>query len=373
MADIYPEKLAIGLMSGTSLDGIDAAFVRSDGEIVKPWGEPYHMSYNAEQKEQLKAGLLEAKKEAKPSTSNSLINKLELELTDLHAQAVFNILEQNGLNNNDIDVIGFHGQTLLHGPDEGWTWQIGDGELLAKKLEIPVVNDLRRYDVEHGGQGAPMVPVYHQSIVKEKAKGFPVALINIGGVANITWIGGPDVSDLVAFDTGPGNAMLDDFIRKNSEYTCDIDGTISAKGKINKTLVNDWMKNRYFSELPPKSLDRNDFNVCEVDSLSLEDGAATLCSFTVASIKAGSIICPAKAKHWYVCGGGAHNPTIMKMLKKELKGEVSSVNTLGIDGDFVEAEAFAYMAIRRLYNLPITFPGTTGISTPSTGGIINNP
>ena len=218
-----------------------------------------------------------------------------------------------------------------------------------------------------------MVPVYHQSIVKEKADGFPVALINIGGVANITWIGGPDAVDLVAFDTGPGNAMLDDFIRKFSDYTCDIDGTISTKGKINQNLVRGWMENKYFSEFPPKSLDRDDFNVDEVDNLSLEDGAATLCAFTVASIKAGSTICPLPAKHWYVCGGGAHNPTIMKMLEKALQGEVSSVNTLGIDGDFVEAEAFAYMAIRRLYNLPITFPGTTGISVPSTGGIINNP
>ncbi len=372
-ADNQNEKLAIGLMSGTSLDGIDAAIIKSDGTYAKRWGSPCHVNYSDEQRAQLKQALMNARKIGKPTKDDLFINQTEELLTDLHAEAVFRLLEHNNLSGADIDLIGFHGQTLLHGPDEGWTWQIGDGAKLAKKLDIPVVNDLRRHDVEHGGQGAPLVPVYHHAIIQENTDDFPVALVNIGGVANITWIGSSRAGDMVAFDTGPGNAMLDDFIRKYSDYSFDRDGIISTKGSVHRDLVERWMENRYFSETPPKSLDRDDFDVSDADGLSLEDGAATLCAFTVAAIRAGADKCPAPVNKWYVCGGGAHNPTIMSMLGETLDGEVAPVDLLGINGDFIEAEAFAYMAVRRIFNLPITFPGTTGISTPSTGGIIHNP
>ncbi|MEZ5756929.1 MAG: anhydro-N-acetylmuramic acid kinase [Emcibacteraceae bacterium] len=367
------ELTAIGLMSGTSLDGIDAALIKSDGQSIRRFGRPFHMTYNREQRDQLKAALKEARNAGKPTNANKLINDTEQLITALHAEVVRELLKQNNLKTTDIDVIGFHGQTLLHGPNEGWSWQIGDGEKLSKMLNITVVNDLRRYDVEHGGQGAPMVPVYHQAIVREIAEDFPVGLINFGGVANITWIGGRDSENLLAFDTGPANAMLDDWIRKHTDYIYDQDGKFSKKGIVNREILSGWMKNKYFEIKPPKSLDRDDFNVDEVNRLSLEDGAATLAAFSVEALKVASGQCPQPVKKWYVCGGGAHNLTIMKMLKEALACDVGPISDLGFDGDFIEAEAFAYLAVRHLYNLPITFPGTTGISKPSTGGIVHKP
>lgn len=367
------EKIAIGLMSGTSLDGIDAALVKSNGVDVKRFGKPYHMTYSKDQRSKLKRVLKEARKEGSPTASNDLINDMEKQLTDLHVDAVMKVIELNGLRREDVDVVGFHGQTLLHGPEHGWSWQIGDGKRLAEKLKIPVVNDLRRLDVEHGGQGAPLVPIYHQSLVRKCCNSFPVGLVNFGGVSNITWIGGDDATDLLAFDTGPGNALLDDWIRKNTDYIYDKDGVFSAKGTVDHDLINKWMSHKYFKTLPPKSLDRDDFIVDEVNDLSLENGAATLAAFSVATIKEGAKLCPSPVKHWYVCGGGAHNPTIMRMLDSALTGTVEAVSALGVDGDYVEAEAFAYLAVRRIYDLPITFPGTTGISVPSTGGILNLP
>lgn len=368
-----PIKLAIGLMSGTSLDGIDAALITSDGDTVQRFGQAFHMDYSTDMRSRLKQALSEARKEKRPTDKNALINETEQIQTDLHYVVVCELLELNGLKTDDIDVIGFHGQTLLHGPDEGWTWQIGLGERLAKRLNITVVNDLRGNDVKNGGQGAPMVPVYHQSILKGQISEYPAALINIGGVANITWVGSEEGGDMVAFDTGPGNALLDDWVREHTDLPYDIDGMISIKGKVNDDMVSGWMENDYFDISPPKSLDRDDFEVSEVSALSLEDGAATLCAFTAATIKAGAAKCPAEVKNWYVCGGGAHNPVIMKMLKDVLDGDVAPINALGFDGDYIEAEAFAYMAVRKLYDLPITFPGTTGISEPSTGGVINLP
>ena len=368
-----PLKLAIGLMSGTSLDGIDAALIRSGGETAQRYGRAFHMDYSTDMRDRLKKTLSEARVEKRPTDKNTLINETEQILTDLHYVVVCDLMELNDLRTEDIDVVGFHGQTLLHDPDEGWTWQIGLGDRLAKKLGITVVNDLRGNDIKNGGQGAPLVPVYHQSILKSQTSEYPAALINIGGVSNITWVGSEKTADMVAFDTGPGNALLDDWVRERTDLPYDIDGMISTKGKVDQELVECWMENDYFKINPPKSLDRDDFDVSEVSRLSLEDGAATLCAFTVATIKAGAEKCPAKVKNWYVCGGGAHNPVIMKMLKGTLDGDVNTVGSLGFDGDYIEAEAFAYMAVRKLYDLPITFPGTTGISEPSTGGVINFP
>ena len=372
MEDNNKEKMAIGLMSGTSLDGIDAAIIKSDGSYARRWGEPYHMSYSKDQRTKLKAALKAARAEGKPTKNNDLINEVEDLLTELHVDVVGKIIELNNLETDDVDVVGFHGQTLLHDPDQDWSWQIGDGKLLAEKIRIPVVNDFRRYDVENGGQGAPLVPVYHQSLFHGTKDQFPVALINFGGVANITWIGGESPDQLMAFDTGPANALLDDWIRSKTDYIYDQDGMFSAKGTVHQKLVDKWMDNKYFDLLPPKSLDRDDFNVDEVTALSIEDGAATLCAFSVAALKVASKQCPTAVKNWYVCGGGVHNPTIMTMLNNALEGDVRPVSSLGYNGDYIEAEAFAYLAIRRLYDLPITFPGTTGISKPSPGGILNN-
>ncbi|MCL4168732.1 UNVERIFIED_CONTAM: hypothetical protein GTU68_011140, partial [Idotea baltica] len=320
-----------------------------------------------------KRALKEARREIRPTDINEHVNATEQLITDLHVEVVNNLLKLNNLSSEDIDVIGFHGQTLLHGPEEGWSWQIGDGERLSRELGIMVVSDLRGFDVAHGGQGAPLLPVYHRSLFAGQNVKYPVGLINFGGVANITWIGGEGADDLIAFDTGPANALLDDWIRKNTDQIYDLDGKISAKGKVHQDLIDRWMNNDYFKLPPPKSLDRDDFNVDEVNALSLEDGAATLAAFSVECLKLAASQCPFTVKNWYVCGGGAHNPTIMAMLNTALGGNVEPVAAIGFDGDYIEAEGFAYMAVRKLYELPITFPGTTGISSPSTGGVLNTP
>lgn len=364
---------AIGMISGTSLDGIDAAIIKSDGEHVERIGTPYHRPYTKDEQSLLKSALAEARAEGRPTRSNILINNAEEMITKLHAEVIKEIIEANDIQADDIDIIGFHGQTVLHGPEEGWTWQIGDGKTLAELTKISVIHDLRRNDMEHGGEGAPLAPIYHHIVARSSDVDYPVAMLNLGGVGNITWIGGPDAANMLAFDTGPANALLDDLVRKNTDLPFDKGGEISAKGTVDQVLVQKWLNNDYFKQTAPKSLDRDDFNVDEVHALSLEDGAATLCAFSVRCVKLAEDLCPAPVKHWYVCGGGAKNPVMMKMLDVELDGSVEPVNALGFDSDYIEAEAFALMAIRKIYDLPISFPGTTGVSKPCTGGVLNSP
>lgn len=373
LGDKNKEVLAIGLMSGTSLDGVDAAIIKTDGNQVTRFGKVCHIPYTIEQREQLQEAFALAKRENNPNVRSNSILIAEGVINRLHLDAINEIISINQLQKNDIEVIGFHGQTLLHNPEQGWSWQIGDGRELADNTGITVVNDFRRFDVENGGQGAPLVPIFHSALLPNDETDFPVALLNIGGVANLTWFNGRDPNDMVAFDTGPGNALLDDWIRKHSDFPYDKDGEISSKGNVQEILVNDLMNQDYFKEMPPKSLDRDAFDVSSLSLLSLEDGAATLIAFTVNAIKMAEVMCPDFVKKWYVCGGGAHNPTMMQMLSNELYGDVESISSIGIDGDYVEAEAFAYLAVRKLYDLPITFPGTTGIKEPSTGGKVHMP
>ncbi|MCC3860916.1 anhydro-N-acetylmuramic acid kinase [Pseudemcibacter aquimaris] len=366
------EYLAIGLMSGTSVDGVDAAIIKTDGYSVKRYGKCHHLAYSKEQQKIILEAIDQARDAGNPDIRSNSISMAEGFINEIHTKAVQEIIKINDLNRDDIDVVGFHGQTLLHNPDKGWSWQIGDGREIASELGITVINDFRRDDVENGGQGAPLVPIFHRALLPEK-NDYPIALLNIGGVANITWIGGDDPSDMLGFDTGPGNALLDDWVREHSDLPYDKDGELSASGSVQEIFVNDLMNHEYFTEKPPKSLDRNEFGIGQVSMLSPADGAATLIAFTVAAVKMAEVMCPDYVKKWYVCGGGAHNPTMMKMLSDTLYGDVEDISALGFDGDYVEAEAFAYFAVRKLLNLPITFPGTTGVSEPSTGGKINKP
>lgn len=366
------EYLAIGLMSGTSVDGVDAAIIKTDGIKVQRYGQCFHHPYTKEQQTVILEAIELAQEAGSPDVNSNSIATAEGFINEIHTKAVREIMKLNDLTSEDVDVVGFHGQTLLHKPDMGWSWQIGDGGEVAKELGITVVNDFRREDVEKGGQGAPLVPIFHHALLPEKNE-FPIALLNIGGVANITWIGSEDPNDMIGFDTGPGNALLDDWVRDKSELPYDKDGALSAKGSVQEIFVNDLMNHKYFTEKPPKSLDRNAFDIGQVSMLKPEDGAATLIAFTVAAVKMAEVQCPDYVKKWYVCGGGAHNPTMMKMLSDTLYGDVEDISALGFDGDYVEAEAFAFFAVRKLLNLPITFPGTTGVKEPSTGGKINKP
>ena len=355
------------------MDGVDCALIKSDGHTAQALFKAVHISYSPDLRLEISQAMEEAASLGHPSKQNLKINCLEEKLTDIHAQAVNQILKANNLSHKDITIVGFHGQTLLHKPNDGWTWQIGDGQLLANKVQIPVVNDFRRNDVESGGQGAPLVPIYHQSLIKALAKPeYPVAIVNIGGVSNITWIGSDSEGRMLAFDTGPGNALLDDWVKQHTGDPMDRNGILAAKGNIDHALLEQWLHNSYFFKTPPKSLDRHAFSINGIEKLSLEDGAATLLEFTIKTIEIALSHCPESPKHIYICGGGRHNDTLMLNLRK-LDIPVSSVEELGWNGDFLEAEAFAFLACRNFIDLPITFPGTTGIDQSSPGGKLYKP
>jgi anhydro-N-acetylmuramic acid kinase len=349
---------AIGLMSGTSLDGVDAALITTDGEGVQEIAGSLTMHYDRAFQNRLREVLMGQGNEW----------DVAQELTLKHAEAVHALLAQEKLAAQDISVIGFHGQTILHKPEQGITKQIGDGKLLAQETGIDVVCDFRSNDVSLGGQGAPLVPVYHQALMRARNK--PVAVLNIGGVANVTWIG-ENEEDLLAFDTGAGNALINDWVHAHTGKTHDENGTLAAAGLVDLVRVNEFMTHPFFAQKPPKSLDRNSFSIRIADEMSLEDGAATITACTVAAIVDAAKYFPKPAREWLICGGGRHNKTMMQMLSTQLGAEVlmRDIDALGINGDTLEAEAFAYLAVRSLRGLPISFPSTTGVSHAATGGV----
>lgn len=358
---------AIGMMSGTSMDGVDVALIASDGlktvERRAFASFPYDEAFCGRLRQALSDAEPMKSREARPGC----LAEVEQELTDRHAAAVLAFLEAHGLRASDIDLIGFHGQTVLHRPDDQLTVQIGDGAHLSSEVGIDVVFDLRAADVAAGGQGAPLAPVYHGAIAAMLG-GEPVAVLNIGGVANVTFVDGN--GDLTAFDTGPGNALLDDFIFARTGDRCDEGGRYSSNGKVDQGVLARLMQDAYFAAPPPKSLDRNYFPAGALKSLSLEDGAATLAAFTVAAVSAAKRCAEDVPQRWIVTGGGRHNKTIMAGLQSQLSAEVITAEDIGFNGDAIEAEAWAYLAIRSKLGLPISFPGTTGVAKPLAGGVL---
>lgn len=357
-----PAFRALGLMSGTSLDGIDAALIETDGhDHVRPLGfmsQPYDPAF----RQQLRNCLGNAE-----GTDDFEVALAERELTELHALLVHRFLEEHVLSPENIDLIGFHGQTIFHRPEERKTIQIGDGAYLAERTGIPVVNDFRSADVQAGGQGAPLVPLYHRALVASLPK--PVAIINIGGVANITWIGSIDDNDILAFDTGPGNALIDDWVWKRAGSAYDKNGELAAQGRVDNAALERFLDHAYFGKRPPKSLDRDTFKDYVPEDLNLADGAATLTMMTVRSIMEALRILTKMPKTLYLTGGGRHNATLLKWLGDLTGLQVSLVDVLGWNGDSMEAEAFAYLAVRSKLGLPLSVPGTTGVPIPMTGGM----
>jgi anhydro-N-acetylmuramic acid kinase len=354
----------IGLMSGTSLDGIDAALLETDGvNLVRP-GEALTLPYDPETRAMLHDALLAA--QAGDGTSVPLaVRDAEQPLTYAHAVAVKALLSQTGLKPADVSLIGFHGQTMLHRPAQRLTWQIGDGGMLARMTGIDVVNDFRSADVAAGGQGAPLVPLYHAALVRAANLAGPVVVANVGGVANITYIDGDMI---LAFDTGPGNAPLDDWMMRHTGAPIDEDGATALRGQVDQARLQGMLANDYFHRTPPKSLDRQDFGTSIVEGLSLEDGAATLTAFAAAALAKAQDHFPNAAKTWIICGGGRHNAALMTFLRDDLGTDVISADRLGWRGDFIEAEAFAYLAARSKAGLPLSLPTTTGVKAPLTGG-----
>ncbi len=368
---------AIGLMSGTSMDGVDVALIETDGETVSRFGPASLHPYDEAEVALLRAALEAARGLADRHARPGVIADAERLVTQLHASAVRAFLDAEAIDPSTIDVIGFHGQTILHRPENRLTVQIGCGAELADQTGIPVVYDLRAADVAAGGQGAPLVPVYHRALAKALQRPHPIAVLNIGGVANVTFIDG--VPEPYACDTGPGNALIDDFMRARTGAARDDNGGAAARGRVDEMAVERVLAHSFFSLKPPKSLDRNAFRewVGERAALadrSVEDGAATLAAITAATVAAIVPHLPAAPRSWIVCGGGASNPVLMRMLAGRLApASVETAAAAGWNADAIEAQAFAYMAVRSLRGLPITFPTTTGVREPMSGGVLAKP
>lgn len=358
---------AIGLMSGTSLDGIDLALLETDGGERVRRLSGVTAAYPDDFRARLRQGLAEAAAIRERGQRPGSLAAIERELTERHAEATLRFIGNLALQPSAVDLIGFHGQTVLHRPEAGLTVQLGDGALLARLTGIDVVYDMRAADVAAGGQGAPLVPVYHRAIVAALPQR-PLAVVNIGGVANVTFIGRD--GQLIAFDTGPGNAMVDDLMRMRSGATCDLDGATAARGRVHEDYVSEYLRHSHFAAPPPKSLDRNAFPVELVDPLPLEDGAATLTALAATAIARAREHMPAEPQLWIVAGGGRRNRTLMSMLAGRVENAVVPAEAVGLDGDSVEAEAWGYLAVRSYRGYPLTYPGTTGVARPTAGGVL---
>jgi anhydro-N-acetylmuramic acid kinase len=351
----------IGLMSGTSLDGVDAAWLETDGERIGEFGPTLTLPYDEQMRTDLRR-LLDLAPTLDPGDRR--LKSAEARLTEYHVRAVAAL-------GRPADFIGFHGQTILHQPQQRRTWQIGDAAELAWRTGVPVAHDFRTADVAMGGEGAPLAPAYHAALAHDLEK--PLAVLNIGGVANVTWIGLD--GELVAFDTGPGNGPLDDWIARHTGEAFDRDGAMAQAGRVHQGVLSRLLAHPYFAKPAPKSLDRLDFAASlaasGIDALSPVDAAATLVAFTAEAV--GSVRLPTLPNRWLVTGGGRRNPAIMQALRTRLGVPVDRVDSLGWDGDALEAQCFGFLAARTHAGLPISFPGTTGAPRPLTGGRITRP
>jgi len=352
----------IGLMSGTSLDGVDAAWLETDGEAVTGFGPTLTLPYDDRLRADLRR-LLDLAPTLDPADRR--LKTAEARLTEYHVRAVAAL-------DRPADLIGFHGQTILHQPDQRRTWQIGNAQELAWRTGVRVAWDFRTVDVAAGGEGAPFAPAYHAALAQGLEK--PLAVLNLGGVGNVTWIG-EVAEDLIAFDTGPGNGPLDDWVARHSGARFDRDGALALSGRADASVLGRLLAHPYFAKPPPKSLDRLDFAAALAASglpgLAPADGAATLVAFTAQAVARAPL--PAPPRRWLVTGGGRHNPAIMAALRDTLGVAVEPVEAVGWNGDALEAQCFGFLAARVAAGLPLSFPGTTGVPWPMPGGAIAAP
>lgn len=360
--------LAVGLMSGTSRDGIDAALIETDGEdLVRPIA--FHEAPYTEATRALVARACEIALGLEKPLPDAEIDEAGRIVTMLHEGAVRDLLRKSGHERRDIGVIGFHGHTVAHRPDKGWTWQIGSGALIGQNLAINTVDGFRQADMAAGGQGAPIMPVYHRALAGGLER--PVAFLNLGGIANLTFVGRDGV--LLAFDCGMANALIDDWVRAEAGQPFDRAGMIAASGQVHEGVVSAMLDHPFFDAAFPKSLDRDDFTTQPVRGLSAADGAATLAAFSARAVALGLKLLPERPAKLLATGGGRKNVTLMAMIGEACGISVQPVEAEGWNGDAIEAEGMAYLAARSVKYLPITFPGTTGVSEPLTGGTLHRP
>lgn len=368
---------AAGLMCGTSMDGIDAALLRTDGETVADVGPGAETPLPPEALPDARAVHADWTGFRPPADAGraAQLARAQAQVTQAHAGAAAALLAAPGAP--DAEVVGFHGQTVAHAPDQGWTWQLGDGAGLARALRRPVVWDFRAADMAAGGQGAPLAPLYHHALARRLGRG-PVVFLNLGGVGNVTWAdpGRPAEAPgaLVAFDTGPANAPIDDWMRARTGAGCDRDGAAAAAGRVAEDRLRGNAVAAWIERPPPKSLDRNAFALAAavVQGLSVEDGAATLTALSARTAAAAARHLPPAAL-WVLCGGGRRNPVLAGMIADRVPAEVAPAEALGLDGDLLEAQAFAFLAVRALRGLALSVPGTTGVAAPTPGGRIARP
>ena len=356
---------ALGLMSGTSMDGVDAAVVETDGVEIADFGPSAFQPYGDAERALLRASLGRW-------PGDEGLAEVEALVRGAHAAAVDAF--------EGIETVGFHGQTLAHEPRGRGTHQVGRGDWLARDTGRSVVWDFRTADVASGGEGAPLVPFFHFALARRIGATSPVAFLNLGGVGNVTWVdpraAAPEATGaLVAFDTGPGNALIDDFLNARLGRSYDAEGEVAAAGRVREDVLVGLASHPYLARTPPKSLDRQDFHdfLKRVAPLATEDGAATLTALTVACVAAAARNFPEPATRWLICGGGRKNRTLMAMLAARSNAPVEPVEAVGLDGDMLEAQAFAYLAVRVLRGLPTSAPGTTGVRLPVSGGRVSRP
>lgn len=368
------ETVALGLMSGTSMDGIDAALLATDGEGAVELGPTAFTPYPAEFRRRIEQGLETAKNIVRRDERPGDLAALERDLTLRHAEAVRSLLAEADSRWQTPAAIGFHGQTVLHRPEAALTVQLGDGALLARETGIDVVYDMRANDMAEGGQGAPLVPAYHVALARSLPAPYrdrrPVVFVNIGGISNITYVGG---SEPIAFDSGPGNALIDQWVAREGGVPFDAGGAIASEGGVAAAVVARYLDKPFFARPGPKSLDRNDFTLAEAAGLDLADGARTLAAVSAEAILKAAEHLPRSPRLWIVCGGGRKNPHIMRDLRRGAAArgaEVILAEEAGLRGDFIEAEAWAFLAVRSLKGLPLTYPSTTGCRRAVSGGVI---
>ncbi|RDJ24985.1 anhydro-N-acetylmuramic acid kinase [Bosea caraganae] len=366
MSDLTkPVLTAIGVISGTSMDGIDVSVVESDGREELRFGPGASYPYPAQTRSDLQALIAEPER-----ALDDPLAELEVAVTGAHLDAVRRFIAEQGLDPKEIDLVGLHGQTVYHRPDLRFTRQLIDGPAVARALGIPTIDRFRHADIAAGGEGAPLAPLYHRALAHGLEQ--PLMVLNLGGVGNITYIDGETV---IAFDTGPASAILDDFMLRRLGKPFDADGALAASGRVHEELVSAFMANPFFDRPAPKSLDRNDFHrrAKVVEALSDADGAATLAAFTVESVVAALRHVPKQPKRWLVTGGGRLNQHFMTRFRERLGVPVETVESAGWAGDVIEAQTFGYLAIRSLKGLPLSLPGTTGVPAPLSGGRLNLP
>jgi len=349
----------LGMMSGTSMDGVDAALILTDGDEVFEFGATGYRPYLPEERAVIAAAKGKWPNETGVAEAAAVVEGAHIELINRFG---------------GVELVGFHGQTLAHDPGGKGTHQAGDGAALAASAGLAVAWDFRRADVAAGGQGAPLAPFYHFALARRFQTG-SVAFLNLGGVGNVSFVdttqAGPEADGaLLAFDTGPANALMDDFAQERTGLACDYGGALASLGRVDAGVLNGFMASAYFHQKPPKSLDRDHFTDLKaaVQKLSDTDGLATLAAATIASVKAGFQFAPDGLKKVLVCGGGRKNPHLMAGLAQALKVPVADIDKVGMDGDMLEAQAFAYLAVRAKHGLPLSAAGTTGVMRPLTGG-----